>query len=311
MENVIEVTGLQKSFGRARALDGIDLAVRAGEVHGFLGPNGAGKTTTIRVLLGLIRADAGSVRLLGGDVWRDAARLHRRLAYVPTDVTIWPGLSGGEVIDLLGRVHGGLDPERRARLLGRFELDPTKKGHAYSKGDRQKIALVAAFASGAELLILDEPASGLGPAIKTVFRDCVREARGDGRTVLLSSHLLPDVEALCDRMSIIRDGRTVRSGALGELRRMITTSIDAELADPGALAGLAELPGVHGLDVQQTRVHCDVEAAALGETLRRLAASGVRSLISQPLTLEELFRRHDPAAGGESQPTADAQGVPA
>src|SRR6266545_4538110 len=200
----IAVSGLVKTFGPTRALDGLDLTVNTGEVHGFLGPNGAGKTTTIRVLLGLLRADAGEARLLGGDPWADATELHRRLAYVPGDVTLWPSITGGEVIDLLGRLRGGLDPRRRAELLERFDLDPSKKARAYSKGNRQKVALVAALASDAELLLLDEPSSGLDPLMESVFQQCIEEVRQENRTVLLSSHILAEVEALCDRVSIIR-----------------------------------------------------------------------------------------------------------
>src|SRR6266542_1360127 len=220
------VSGLVKNFGPTRALDGLDLTVNTGEVHGFLGPNGAGKTTTIRVLLGLLRADAGEARLLGGDPWADATELHRRLAYVPGDVTLWPSLSGGEVIDLLGRLRGGLDKQRRADLLERFALDPRKKGRAYSKGNRQKVALIAALASDVELLLLDEPTSGLDPLMEDVFRQVIREDQGrNGRTVLLSSHILAEVEALCDRVTIIREGRSVETGTLSELRHLTRTSI--------------------------------------------------------------------------------------
>ncbi|WP_129295550.1 ABC transporter ATP-binding protein [Streptomyces lydicus] len=292
----VRVDGLRKSFGRTRALDGLDLHVEAGEVHGFLGPNGAGKSTTIRVLLGLLRADGGTVRLLGEDPWQDAVELHRRLAYVPGDVTLWRNLSGGEVIDLLGRLRGGLDRSRRAELLERFELDPTKKGRTYSKGNRQKVALVAAFASDVDLLVLDEPTSGLDPLMEEVFRSCVAEARDRGRTVLLSSHVLSEVEALCDRVSIIRRGRTVASGSLGELRQLTRTSVVAELAGPpGALAAL---PGVHGLATGPLRgssghrVELQVDNGKLDAVLRSLTASGVRSLTSTPPTLEELFLRH-------------------
>ncbi|MDX3073518.1 ATP-binding cassette domain-containing protein [Streptomyces sp. NPDC088354] len=290
MTKAISVAGLHKSFGRTHALDGLDLAVETGEVHGFLGPNGAGKSTTIRVLLGLLRADGGAARLLGGDPWRDAVALHRRLAYVPGDVTLWRNLSGGEVIDLLGRLRGGLDEARRRRLLERFELDPAKKGRAYSKGNRQKVALVAAFASDVELLILDEPTSGLDPLMEEAFRECVREERDRGRTVLLSSHILSEVEALCDRVSIIRKGRTVETGSLAELRHLTRTSVTAELAGPAdALAGL---PGVHDLDIQGSRVKLQVDAGELNAVLRRLSEAGVRSLTSTPPTLEELFLRH-------------------
>src|SRR2546421_1089361 len=247
MSDAISVTGLTKTFGPTRALDGLDLSVRTGEVHGFLGPNGAGKTTTIRVLLGLLRADAGTATVLDGDPWRDATALHRRLAYVPGDVTLWPNLSGGEVIDLLGRLRGGLDPRRRADLLERFDLDPRKKGRAYSKGNRQKVALVAALASDVELLILDEPTSGLDPLMEDVFRQVIQEEqRRAGRTVLLSSHILSEVEALCDRVTIIREGRAVETGTLAELRHLTRTSIHAELAGPPDR--LAARPG--GRDLQ-------------------------------------------------------------
>ncbi|MEU8179775.1 ABC transporter ATP-binding protein [Micromonospora sp. NPDC049044] len=290
METPIEVSGLVKTFGRTRALDGLDLTVRAGEVHGFLGPNGAGKSTAIRALLGLLRTDAGAVRLLGGDPWRDAVALHRRLAYVPGDVTLWPNLSGGEVIDLLGRMRGGLDPARRAELLDSFELDPRKKGRAYSKGNRQKVGLVAALASDAELLILDEPTSGLDPLMEEVFQHWVRRAKTDGRTVLLSSHILAEVEALCDRVTIIRNGRDVETGTLTELRHLRRTSIEAELTGPADRLG--QLTGVHDLRVDGQRVRFDVEDSALDAALRRLTEIGVRSLISQPPTLEALFLRH-------------------
>ncbi|MEU4333328.1 ABC transporter ATP-binding protein [Micromonospora lupini] len=290
METPIAVSGLVKTFGRTRALDGLDLTVRAGEVHGFLGPNGAGKSTTIRALLGLLRTDAGDVRLLGGDPWRDAVALHRRLAYVPGDVTLWPNLSGGEVIDLLGRMRGGLDPARRAELLDSFELDPRKKGRAYSKGNRQKVGLVAALASDVELLILDEPTSGLDPLMEEVFQHWVRRAKADGRTVLLSSHILAEVEALCDRVTIIRNGRDVETGTLSELRHLRRTSIEAELTGP--VDGLGQLTGVHDLRVDGQRVRFDVEDVALDVALHRLTEIGVRSLVSQPPTLEELFLRH-------------------
>ncbi|MFC9262888.1 ATP-binding cassette domain-containing protein [Streptomyces hydrogenans] len=291
MTNAISVTGLHKSFGRTHALDGLDLTVATGEVHGFLGPNGAGKSTTIRVLLGLLRADSGAVELLGGDPWADAVALHRRLAYVPGDVTLWRNLSGGEVIDLYGRLRGtGLDRARRAELIERFELDPTKKGRTYSKGNRQKVALVAAFASDAELLVLDEPTSGLDPLMEEVFQDCVREARDRGRTVLLSSHILSEVETLCDRVSIVRKGRTVETGSLAQLRHLTRTSVTAELAGPPG--DLDRLAGVHDLRVESRRVRLQVDTDKLDPVLAALLTAGVRSLTSTPPTLEELFLRH-------------------
>jgi ABC-2 type transport system ATP-binding protein len=270
--SVIAVSGLVKRFGSFTALDGLDLRVAEGEVHGFLGPNGAGKSTTIRVLLGLLRADGGSAALLGGDPWRDATALHRRLAYVPGDVTLWPNLSGGEAIDLLGRLRGGLDETRRAELLERFELDPTKKGRAYSKGNRQKVALIAALAADVELLILDEPTSGLDPLMEEVFRECIADERNRGRTVLLSSHILSEVEALCDRVTIIRAGQTVETGTLAELRHLTRITIEAETpAGP---------------------VREQVEPTQLAAALERLARAGVTNLVAHPPTLEELFLRH-------------------
>jgi polyether ionophore transport system ATP-binding protein len=290
MTEAIDAEGLIKRFGKVTALDGLDLNVRTGEVHGFLGPNGAGKTTTIRVLLGLMRADGGRASLLGGDPWSDATKLHKRLAYVPGDVTLWPSLTGGEVIDLLGRLRGGLDPKRRAELLDRFQLDPRKKGRTYSKGNRQKVALVAALASDVELLILDEPTSGLDPLMEEVFREVIlqEKARGD-RTVLLSSHILSEVEALCDRLTIIRDGRTVETGTLSELRHLTRTTIQAELSGPPD--GLASLAGIHGLRSDNGRVIFDVDTESLEPALQTLVKVGVKSLVSQPPSLEELFLR--------------------
>jgi ABC-2 type transport system ATP-binding protein len=299
MTAVISVSGLVKTFGRTRALDGLDLEVRAGEVHGFLGPNGSGKSTTIRVLLGLLRPAAGRVQLLGGDPWRDAVALHRRLAYVPGDVTLWPTISGGEVIDLLSRLRGGTDPRRREELLERLELDPRKKARTYSKGNRQKVALVAALASDVELLVLDEPTSGLDPLMEATFQECIREARSEGRTVLLSSHILAEAEALCDRVSIIRLGRTVRSGTLAELRSLTRTSVTAETVRP--VAGLAGLPGVHALQVSDGRVVFEVDHDQLGDAVQRLTDAGLRSLVSAPPTLEQLFLRQygDEPAGAD------------
>ena len=295
MDPVISVRGLVKAFGSTRALDGLDLEVAPGEVHGFLGPNGSGKTTTIRVLLGLLRADAGEVRLLGGHPWHDAVELHRRLAYVPGDVSLWPKLTGGEIIDLFARIRGDVDERRRDELIQRFELDPTKRARTYSKGNRQKVALVAGLASSAELLILDEPTSGLDPLMEAVFQDCIQEVREEGRTVLLSSHILAEVEALCDRVSIIRAGRTVESGSLESLRALTRTSVTAETERP--VEGLDRMPGVHDLEVRSqldgdTEVRFQVDTAHLGEAIAALSAAGIRTLICQPPTLEELFLRH-------------------
>lgn len=295
-DDAIVIRGLHKRFGRTIALDGLDLTVRTGEVHAFLGPNGAGKTTTLRILLGLLKASEGEVRLLGGDPWRDATSLHRRLAYVPGDVTLWPELSGGEVIDLMGRLRGGSDPQRRAALCERFRLDPSKKARTYSKGNRQKVALVAALASNAELLLLDEPTSGLDPVMEATFRECVHEVRRAGRTVLLSSHLLAEAEALADRVSIIRGGRLVETGTLTELRHLTMTSISAELTDRICLD---DLPGVHDLGTNGRRISVLVNDDTLTEVLARLAAAGIRTITCLPPTLEELFLRHYVAAEDE------------
>ncbi|GGQ37673.1 ABC transporter ATP-binding protein [Streptomyces althioticus] len=293
MTKAISVSGLRKTFGRTRALDGLDLSVGTGEVHGFLGPNGAGKSTTIRVLLGLLRADSGTAEVLGQDPWRDAVALHRRIAYVPGDVELWPGLTGGEAIDLLARLRGGLDERRRTELVERFDLDPTKKGRAYSKGNRQKVAIVAALASDAELLLLDEPTAGLDPLMEVVFQDVIAEAKAAGRTVLLSSHILAQVEKLADRVSIVRQGRTVQSGTLGELRHLTRTTVEAETERPAT--DLARLPGVHDLrtvDEATGRIRFTVDGPQVGTAVRALTDLGVRSLVSHPPTLEELMLRH-------------------
>ncbi|MGW4093191.1 ABC transporter ATP-binding protein [Nocardia sp. NPDC004750] len=290
MSDIIEVRDLRKTFGHVTALDGLDLTVAEGEIHGFLGPNGAGKSTTIRVLLGILRASGGQARLFGRDPWADAVALHRELAYVPGDVTLWPSLSGGETIDLLSRMRGGLDEKRRDELIERFDLDPRKKARTYSKGNRQKVSLVAALASDAPLLLLDEPTSGLDPLMEQVFRECVHEARERGATVLLSSHILSEVEALCDRVTIIRAGRTVESGSLSDLRHLSRTSITAELT--GDAGDLSRIPGVEDIELDNHTLRCQVDNEHLGELIRVLGDAGVRSLTSTPPTLEELFLRH-------------------
>ncbi|MGP3972063.1 ABC transporter ATP-binding protein [Streptomyces sp. 6N223] len=290
MNDAITISGLVKTFGQTRALDGLDLTVETGEVHGFLGPNGAGKSTTTRVLLGLLRADSGSVRLLGGDPWTDAVELHKRLAYVPGDVELWPNLTGGEAIDLLARLRGGLDPARRAELIERFDLDPSKKGRTYSKGNRQKVAIIAALASRAELLLLDEPTAGLDPLMEVVFQEFITQAKAEGKTVLLSSHILAQVEKLCDRISIIRLGRVVESGTLDDMRHLTRTTIEAETDRPAT--GLAELSGVHNVRTERGKVHLSVDGGHLDAAVRHLSQFGIRGLISHPPTLEELMLRH-------------------
>lgn len=286
----ISIRGLVKTFGRTRALDGLDLEVSPGEVHGFLGPNGAGKSTAIRVLLGLLRADSGTARLLDGDPWNDAVSLHRRLAYVPGDVELWPNLTGGEAIDLFARLRGRLDRAKRDELCERFDLDPTKKARTYSKGNRQKVALISALASDVELLLLDEPTAGLDPLMEVVFQQAIREAQAAGCTVLLSSHILAQVEALADRISIIRQGRIVETGSLSELRHMTRTTVTAETERPAA--GLADLAGVHELTAEDGTVRFQLDGDRFDETMRALTPLGVRSLIAQPPTLEQLLMRH-------------------
>ena len=290
MGNVVEMAGVVKSFGTVTALDGLDFTVAAGEVHGFLGPNGSGKSTTLRLLLGLLRSDAGTARVLGLDPWKDVASLHRRLAYVPGDVSLWPNLTGGQVIELLGRLQGGQDRAERDRLLHLFELDPTKKTRAYSKGNRQKVALVAALATDAELFLLDEPTSGLDPLMEEAFRGCVRALRDQGRTVLLSSHILSEAEALSDRVSIIRAGRVVETGPLEKLRHLTRTAVTADVA--AVPPGLDRLPGVHDVTVVNHRVSAQVDPPGLAPFLQALTAAGLKSLTSQPPTLEDLFLRH-------------------
>lgn len=280
--------GLVKKFGHFTALDGLDLCVAHGEVHGFLGPNGAGKSTTIRVLLGLLRANSGRVELLGGDPWRDVVELHRRIAYVPGDVTLWPSLSGGEAIDLLGNLRGGLDQARREELLELFELDPTKRGRQYSKGNRQKVAIVAALASNAELLILDEPTSGLDPLMEAVFQDEIAKEKEKGRTVLLSSHILTEVENLADRVSIIRRGQIVQSGTLDELRGQSVVHLSVVLAQPPA--DVTELPMLRDAHLDEHgRLQASLDPDREGEAMAALVPYGMSALSVAPASLEELF----------------------
>ncbi|WP_258725445.1 ABC transporter ATP-binding protein [Cellulomonas sp. NS3] len=290
MSPVIDVQALTKSFGAVRALDELDLTVTPGEVHGFLGPNGAGKSTTIRVLLGLLRADSGTARLLGEDPWADAVALHRRLAYVPGDVNLWPKLTGGEVIDLFASLRGRLDPARKAALLERFDLDPTKKTRTYSKGNRQKVALVAALASDVELLVLDEPTSGLDPLMELAFQQCVQEVTARGTTVLLSSHILAEVEKLCDRVTIIRAGRSVQSGSLADLRHLTRSTVRVSTAQGPEAVRL--LDGVHDVVRDGESLTFTVDDVALSRVMAELAGAGITNLTVTPPTLEELFLHH-------------------
>lgn len=297
--NVIETRKLTKFFGRHAALQGVDLTVKQGEVYGFIGPNGAGKTTTIRILLGMLRKSSGEAKLLGGDPWQDAVALHRRLVYVPGDVTLWPNLTGGEVIDFLSRLHGKVNPSRRKELLDRFQLDPKKKCRSYSKGNRQKVALVSAFVSDAELMILDEPTSGLDPLMEHVFQECIFEVKKQGKTVFLSSHILAEVEALCDRVGIIRQGKIVESGTLEELRHLTRTTVTVELAKP---VNLNQLQGIHDVTKKGEKWCFSVDANDMNMVMNALTPMGIRSLTAEPPTLEELFMRHygDKPEGKES-----------
>ncbi|MET1132824.1 MAG: ABC transporter ATP-binding protein [Aeromicrobium sp.] len=297
-EPAIVIEGLTKRFGSFPALDGLDLTVAPGEVHGFLGPNGAGKSTTIRVLLGLLRPNAGTVRLLGGDPWRDVVALHRRLAYVPGDVVLWPGLSGGEAIDLLGNLRGSLDERRRAHLIERFELDPTKKGRQYSKGNRQKVAIVAALAADVELLILDEPTSGLDPLMEAVFQDEIAKEKAQGRTILLSSHIMSEVEALADRVSIIRAGRVVQTGTLDDLRGQTRLTISATLSH----VPHERLDVLHDVHVDEhRRLTATVEPARINDAMAALTPLGMTALTVSPASLEDLFLRQYGDTGGEAR----------
>lgn len=309
---IIDARGLHKTYGHTHALDGLDLSVAPGEVHGFLGPNGAGKSTTIRVLLGLTRAEAGEVSVLGGDPWRDAVELHRRLAYVPAGVTLWPGLTGGQCIDVLGRAHGGLDEARRADLVERFDLDTRKRTRDYSTGNKQKVSLISALAADVDLLLLDEPTSGLDPLMEQVFQDVVRERVADGTTVLLSSHILGEVEALADRVSIIRAGRTVTTGTLADLRRSTSSHVHAVTDTTPGLAGLA---GVTALDEGSIDgrfdTRCHVEATAVSEVVGRIHAAGVHTLTITPPSLDDLFleqyREGDSLRDGRGAASAHAE----
>ncbi len=286
---VIETRGLTKSYGKQEALRGVDLTVKQEEVYGFIGPNGSGKSTTIRILLGMLRKNAGEAKLLGADPWQDAVALHQRLVYVPGDVTLWPNLTGGEVIDFLGRLHGNNNPSRRRELLERFQLNPKKKCGSYSKGNRQKVALISAFAVDAELLILDEPTSGLDPLMEQVFQECILEVKKQGKTVFLSSHILAEVEALCDRVGIIRQGKIVESGTLEELRHLTRTTVTVELAKP---TNLKQLQGVHDVLRKEEKWRFSVDANAMEGVMATLAPMGIKYLMAEPPTLEELFMRH-------------------
>lgn len=287
---ILRVNQVTKKFGSFSALDGIDLDVRQGEIYGFIGPNGAGKTTTIRILLGILQASSGTAEVFGLDVWRHAVEIHKRIAYVPGEVNLWSNLSGGEVIDLFVKLRGANGRNRKEELIQRFDLDPTKKCGTYSKGNRQKVALIAAFASDADLYILDEPTSGLDPLMEQVFQELIREAKGAGKSVLLSSHILSEVEKLCDIVSIIRQGRIIESGTLQELRHLTRTRVQVETARP--VPNFAELEGIHDLNTVDRGVVFHVDTDKLGQVIKEISEYGILSLESTPPTLEDLFIHH-------------------
>ncbi len=289
-EPVISISNLVKAYGSERALDGLNLEVQPGEVHGFLGPNGAGKSTTIRILLGILKHDSGTVRLLGRDPWSESMSLHHRLAYVPGDVELWPNLTGGEAIDLFTRLRGGVNKKKRDELIDRFDLDPRKKGRTYSKGNRQKVALISALASDVELLLLDEPTAGLDPLMEAVFQDCIREAKFEGKTVLLSSHILAQVEVLADRISILRHGKIVETGTLDDMRHLSHTAVSVHTLQP--IPQLAQLPGVHNVQEDDGLIQFHADAAHLADIMRELSAHGVQSITANPPTLEQILLRH-------------------
>ncbi|MGF7145636.1 ABC-2 type transport system ATP-binding protein [Anaerotaenia torta] len=287
---IVTIDNLTKRFGRFTALDNVNFSLDRGEVHGFIGPNGAGKTTTIRVLLGIYQASQGNVTIFDKDVWRDAVELHKRIAYVPGDVSLWPNLTGGEVIDLLVRLRKSGGKSRREELIERFDLDPTKKCRTYSKGNRQKVALVAAFASEADLYILDEPTSGLDPLMESVFMDCVAEVKQQGKSVFLSSHILTEVEKLCDKVSIIRKGKIVENGTLDELRHLTRTTINVRTRKP--IEGIEANPSVHDLVKNNDLVTFSVDSSAVGKVITQISKYDIISMEGAPPTLEELFMRH-------------------
>ena len=293
MNTAIETHDLRKTFGTTVALDGLDLTVPEGEVHGFLGPNGSGKSTTLRLLLGLIKADSGHARLLGGDPWADATELHRRVAYVPGDVALWPNLTGGEIIDVLSTLRGGINESRRTELVERFELDPTKKARSYSKGNRQKVALIAALASDAPLLILDEPTSGIDPLMERVFQDELSAARARGSSVLLSSHILSEIEHTCERVSIVRAGRIVETGTLSDLRHLTRSTVHA-IVNTAVGQDISQWPGIGNvfMDNAGTDVRFSVDAAHVGDAVSRLDRLGLTTLTCEPASLEDLFLAH-------------------
>ena len=295
--SLLKVTNLTKKFGKFTALDGVNLEVNSGEIIGFIGPNGAGKSTTIRIILGIFKATSGDVKIFDKDAWNDAVDIHKRVAYVPGDVNLWPNLTGGEVIDLFVKLNGTKSGSKREVLIQKFDLDPTKKCRTYSKGNRQKVALVAAFSSDADLYIFDEPTSGLDPLMEKVFQECVMEVKKQGKSVLLSSHILSEVEKLCDRVSIIRQGKIIESGTLAELRHLTRTQVIVETKEP--ITGLANFEGIHEVEENDLGISFQVDSDKLDMVIRHINSFGIVKLESAPPTLEDLFMRHYEGVGGE------------
>lgn len=287
---ILKATGLTKRFGKFTALDGVDLELNRGEVYGFIGPNGAGKSTTIRILLGMLKATAGEAHIFGKDVWKDAVELHKKIAYVPGDVNLWPNLTGGEVIDLFMKMRGAKNQGKKEALMERFKFDPTKKSRTYSKGNRQKVALIAAFASNADLYILDEPTSGLDPLMERIFQECVQEAKDAGKSVLLSSHILSEVERLCDRVGIIREGKIIERGTLDELRHLTRTNLTIQTKE--LITNLEEFTGIHNLEKEGHNLSFQVDTEEMDAIIRHISQFGIVKLESAPPTLEDLFMRH-------------------
>lgn len=290
MDKLVEVKGLQKNFGQFQALKDVSFEVNAGEVLGYIGPNGAGKSTTIRILLGIIRATQGKVQIFGKDVWQDSIEIHKKIAYVPGDVYLWPNLSGGETIDLFLKLHGAINQEKRDQLIKKFDLNPKKKVRSYSKGNRQKIALIAALATEAELYIFDEPTSGLDPLMEAVFQEEVKALKAAGKAIILSSHILSEVEKLADRVAVIRKGESVETGTLDDLRHLTRYQYKVETEQEAV--GLKELSSVHDLQIKENEATFQADSDAIDEILKTLLLYGVKKLEATPPTLEDLFMRH-------------------
>lgn len=290
MDKLVEVKGLQKNFGQFQALKDVSFEVNAGEVLGYIGPNGAGKSTTIRILLGIIRATQGKVQIFGKDVWQDSIEIHKKIAYVPGDVYLWPNLSGGETIDLFLKLHGAINQEKRDQLIKKFDLNPKKKVRSYSKGNRQKIALIAALATEAELYIFDEPTSGLDPLMEAVFQEEVKALKAAGKAIILSSHILSEVEKLADRVAVIRKGEIVETGTLDDLRHLTRYQYKVETEQEAV--GLKELSSVHDLQIKENEATFQADSDAIDEILKTLLLYGVKKLEATPPTLEDLFMRY-------------------